>query len=319
MRRIFITGGFGFIGSWLARKALEAGDRVGLVDCLENYGCVPEPVFSRNLDLRRRWLEPCTIFHTNLLEREHLVSALEQFQPTHIVHLASNPLANQIEQDPTLGFNSIYHSTFNILQAMTTVKPKHFIYVSSSMVYGNFLAPEVSEESDLTPVNYYGLFKKQGEELTKAFCRQSGTAYTIIRPASVYGTTDNNARVLYRFIHSAATLKTITVYDESEYLDFTHVDDLSDGIYKAIVRPQAENETFNLTFGRARPVIEAAGLIKSYFPNTEIQVTRQQRSGPRRGTLDIRKAREHLGFEPKTSLEAGLDSYIEDLRRMEVI
>jgi nucleoside-diphosphate-sugar epimerase len=98
--------------------------------------------------------------------------------------------------------------------------------------------------------------------------------------------------------------------DGSDALDFTYIGDLVQGLVLCIAKPEARNQTFNLTFGGARSLNQMAEIIKAEFPEIVIKYQPRDQLMPERGTLSVDKARQLLGYEPHWPLEKGFVRYI---------
>jgi len=205
------------------------------------------------------------------------------------------------------------NSTQNLLEIMRDIKKKsRLVYVSSSMVYGDFKTPEVDEdEHPKNPKDIYGAFKLAGEIIVSAYSKNYGIEYVTCRPSAVYGPTDTNQRVIQKFIQAALHGQPLILDgDGSMKLDFTQVDDTALAIYLAATTPTASGKVFNVTRGEGRSLKELTDIIKKHLPETTIQHREAPKYMPLRGTLSIARARRELGFEPRVPLEEGVRRYI---------
>jgi nucleoside-diphosphate-sugar epimerase len=194
---------------------------------------------------------------------------------------------------------------------------EQFVFFSSSMVYGNFLTERVAEEHPLEPMGIYGALKVAGEKLVIAYHQVFGLPYTIVRPSALYGPRCVSRRVGQIFIESAINGATLRVDgDGSERLDFTHIDDLVQGILLVLKRPEAKNEIFNLTYGESRAIKDLLELTKEAFPTVRVENVERDHLMPVRGTLSVDKARRLLGYEPVNPVEVGFPKYIEWYREL---
>ena len=190
-------------------------------------------------------------------------------------------------------------------------KIEHFIYFSSSMVYGHFTEAAVTEESTCNPLGIYGALKYGGEKLVIAYNQVFGLPYTIIRPSALYGERCVSRRVGQIFIENALTGKEINIAgDGSDKLDFTYIKDLVKGIELVITKDESLNQVFNLTFGESRSLSAMAEIMRSHFPDLEINYTPKDKLTPDRGTLSIEKAKSMLDYQPQFPLEKGYVDYI---------
>ena len=125
-----------------------------------------------------------------------------------------------------------------------------------------------------------------------------------------------NRRVSQIFIEAAINNKEIFVEGPNEKLDFTYIDDLVDGLILAGTKLKAKNETFNITFGKGRKLINFVNILKKYYPKLKVKIKPKDSSKPSRGTLSINKARNLIGYSPKVSIEIGIRKYLTFLKNL---
>ena len=180
------------------------------------------------------------------------------------------------------------------------------------MVYGNFDGDAVTEARNCEPMGVYGALKLGAEKLVIAYNQVFDLPYTIIRPSALYGERCVSRRVGQAFIENAIRGKNLTVNgDGTDRLDFTYIKDLAQGILLSIVKPEAKNEIFNLTYGSARSINDLARLVLEYFPGLQVVYNPRDALMPERGTLCVEKARRLLGYEPQFPVDKGFVRYIE--------
>jgi nucleoside-diphosphate-sugar epimerase len=225
------------------------------------------------------------------------------------------PLANLAIEQPEEALQAIMTGTMNVLQVARDIPTlKRFVYVSSSMVYGDFVRTPIREDDPKDPKEIYGSIKLSGELITRAFSRLFDIQFSIVRPSAVYGPTDNNRRVLGIFCENALSGKPLIVKGTQQALDFTFVTDIATGIALVTLHEKGAGKAFNVTRGRGRTILEAAEIVARLVPGTRIDVADVDGALPTRGTLDITAARELVGYEPKVDIEEGLGRYIDHLR-----
>jgi nucleoside-diphosphate-sugar epimerase len=236
---------------------------------------------------------------------------LAQEDPQVIVQLAAVSHAGRSNKDP---YSTFDHSLRTLENALDYARghAEQFVYISSSMVYGDFQTEEVNEEHPLNPIGIYGALKVAGEKIVIAYNQVFDLPYTIIRPSALYGPRCVSRRVGQVFIESA--LKETTLHldgDGREKLDFTYIEDLLQGICLAVEEPEAVNQTFNLTYGQARSISDLLTIIREYFPSVRVESVKRDRLMPVRGTLSVEKAKALLGYAPENPIEVGFRKYVE--------
>lgn len=328
-RKIAIIGGAGFIGHNLALALVRERAQVEIVDGLqvnnllsfatENSDAQARGLYLRILNQRLDLLRGAGIpVHVQDARDYHALSRiLSQIKPNVIIHLAAVAHAGRANKDP---FSTFDHSLRTLENALDHGRDniEHFIFLSSSMVYGNFLTTEVDEEHALNPIGIYGALKVAGEKMVIAYQQVFGLPYTIIRPSALYGLRCVSRRVGQIFIESALQWKTLRVDgDGGDRLDFTYIDDLVSGVILAIKEPKARNHIFNMTYGESRSINDLAAIIAQYFPGIAVQYVERDRLMPFRGTLSIKKAKDLLGYSPQNPIELGFPKYIQWYRELD--
>jgi nucleoside-diphosphate-sugar epimerase len=327
-RRVAIIGGGGFIGHNLAMHLQSEGADVHVIDGLEvnnflslmsNKDSVPYPkLMLQVVNERMALLQQSEIpLHVQDARDYHaLCHLLTEINPQVIVHLAAVSHANRSNKNPYFTFDHSLRTLENALD-WSRGRLEHFIFLSSSMVYGNFKTPVVDEETVCEPLGIYGALKYGAEKIIIAYNQVFKLPYTIIRPSALYGERCVSRRVGQIFIENALMGQPIKMSNGgAEALDFTYINDLVDGITKSIENTKSHNEVFNLTYGSARSVADMAEIIQAHFPGIQIQNEERDNLMPERGTLNVDKARRLIGYEPSWSLDVGYPRYIEWYKKM---
>jgi nucleoside-diphosphate-sugar epimerase len=327
-RCVALIGGAGFIGHNLALLLKERGAEVHVLDGLAvnhlgHYAALQDSdqrgLYVRMLLERLDLLTAAGIPLHRVDAREYhaLSHMLNTIAPDTIVHLAAVAHADRSNKDPYSTFDHSLRTLENALDWSRGQDLERFVFLSSSMVYGHFKDPEVSEDHVLDPIGIYGALKLAGEKLTIAYNQVFDLPYTILRPSALYGPRCVSRRVSQAFIESALVGRTLRVDGEGdEKLDFTYVDDVANGIIAAITQPAARNEVFNMTAGKARSLRELVTLVQEHFPEVEVEFVERDVLRPFRGTLSMEKAKRLMDFEPQVELEDGLDRYVSWYRQL---
>ena len=310
MGRALLIGGAGFVGAYLARELLERDEEVVVLDGARSY----LPGGERNAARARAWrhktlLKGATVRSGGPDDGEHLRREVAAVRPDVVVQLANLPVVAVAARDSAAARRAIVGATANVLAATADAAPSaRLVYVSSSMVYGDFVADPQPEDAPLRPREPYGACKLAAEERV----RSSALDWTIVRPSAVYGPGDANGRFLQRLVEAAALERTLELTaDPAARLDFTWVGDLAAGLAQAALSAAASRRAFNITAGRARSLREAIDIVRGLGHEVEVRAREVATLHPRRGTLDIARARSALGYRPRWSLEQGLAAYLE--------
>lgn len=306
-KHVMITGGMGFIGHHLAQHYLHKGFKVTIVDNLDSHINHAKLTKYRMEQVDQKGVDfihsDCNMSFT-IKEKMRF----NTIAPRSIIHLASYPNQAAVARNEYGAASSMIAnvvSTAGLAKQMSA----RYVFVSSSMAYGNFTQSPMPEDGELSPVNLYGMLKLHGEEIAKL----SNGNTVVVRPSAVYGPGDNANRVLGHWIKAALNNDTIVVDDPTALLDFTYVLDAVAGIAAAEEHGSTQH-AYNITRGQGRSLGEAALLVRSYTGSKsviEYDMEADRPAGPVRGALDIRKANAHLGYNPKIDLIDGLQRYVQ--------
>ncbi len=319
-KKILLVGGGGFIGHNLALYLKDKNAIPYIVDSLSVnnlYSINKEEVKNKNLYssilnnrveiLNKKGIKSIIKDARN---HEDILKIYQEIDPDIIIHLAAVSHANKSNKDPHSTFDNSLRTLENTLD-FARLKKKHVIYLSSSMVYGNFDGKEVDEDTTCNPIGVYGTLKLSGELIVKAYSSVFDIPYTIIRPSALYGERCVSRRVGQIFIENAIQDLDIEINGSGEEkLDFTYIEDLLQGIYKSCTSQNSINQIFNITYGNSRKLSELAELLKSEFPKVNINYAGRDKFIPERGTLNVSKAKELLDYAPQFNLEKGYIKYI---------
>ena len=318
MKTALVTGGLGFIGSNLVKILLK---RKIISRCiiLDSFTGFINPLKENFSDLRKyRFQEKKNI----VIERGDakdfrlIYKILNLYKPKLIFHTAAIPLSKIENLNANESKIGSVDTTTNILECINFFQNKkkykinRFVYISSSMVYGDFKKNKVSETDKLSPKEIYGTMKLSGEIVTRGLCKFYNIPFTIIRPSAVYGPTDMNNRVSQIFIERAQKGQTIKIQGKDEKLDFTFVEDLANGCILAATNKNGVNETFNITYGKAETLYKFVMILSKHFKKLKYKIEKRDSFRPKRGTLSINKAKRLLNYKPIYNLEKGIKKYL---------
>jgi nucleoside-diphosphate-sugar epimerase len=315
-RTILVTGGLGLIGHNVVARLESLGHSVVITDTQTNYGIVPQEELDYLMAERRKKIVTDRIFRIDIADHDGIDWLVVKHQLDTIIHMASFPRQKVVNANPQLGSRSMSEGLLNLLEASKKHQVRKFLYISSSMVYGDF-TDDVSETTECRPQGQYGIMKLAGEWLVRDYTRSSGIAHTIIRPSAVYGPLDVEDRVIAKFMLTAMRGGTLNVNGAGETLDFTYVDDVADGIVAAALSSNTNNKTYNITKSHSRSLLDAANLAVKIAGRGTIEVRDRDADFPSRGALNIDAARRDFGYFPQVDVEEGFQAYYEWLNNSE--
>jgi len=308
---ILVTGGCGFIGHNVVQTLEQLKHTVAVVDNKTTYGIIPQAEIDYLLSERLKKINSAV--HTTSIENAYAVElAVKKHTPNVIVHMASFPRQKVVNSNPAWGSRTMMEGLFNLLESAKKHQVRRFVYISSSMVYGNF-DNDVVESAVCNPEGQYGIMKLAGEWLVKDYARRTGMEVVIVRPSAVYGPLDVEDRVVAKFMLTAMRGGELSVNGPDEALDFTYVTDLAAGIVQAALSDSAPGNTYNLTRSQSVTLLEAAKTIVDIVGSGTIRVNDRDLNFPSRGSLNIDAARRDLNFNPTVNVAEGFERYYESL------
>ena len=283
-KKVLIIGGSGFIGHNLAIYLNNRNFEVTVVDSLG---------VNNFLSLKKQKIQNKKFYLQTLNQRQDLLKKnninliiedarnypsvtriIEKFKPNYLIHLAAVAHANVSNKDPYSTFDHSMRTLENTLDACRSQKfIDRFIYLSSSMVYGQFKKKIVTEKEICNPLGIYAALKFGSEKLVEGYNQVFGLPYTIIRPSALYGQRCISGRVVQKFIEAALKGEKLNVVgDGKEFLDFTYIEDFMQGIFLSMTKRKSLNETFNITYGKSRSLIELVNIIKDNITTVKITI-----------------------------------------------
>lgn len=321
-KRIILIGGAGFIGHHLATALCKKGAEVFVIDSLQvnnllyfvsgNANIANRNLYvniiNQRLELLRDAKVPLQV--QDARDYHALSRMMGEIAPQIVIHLAAVAHADRSNKDP---YSTFDHSLRTLENALDSCRGtiEHFVFFSSSMVYGNFKTGYVDEETIAEPLGIYGALKLAGEKIVIAYNQVFDLPYTIIRPSALYGERCVSRRVGQIFIENAIRGLEVKISgDGSDRLDFTYIGDLVNGVEKVLESEKAKGEIFNITFGESRSISEMAGILEQHFPDIKISYLPKDKLMPSRGTLSVEKAKALIGYQPQYPLEKGFVDYI---------
>ena len=307
--KFLVTGGAGFIGHNVVHILERQGHECIVIDTCTDYGFVPKEELTYLIDNRLKRINT-QIRKIDIREGVFVDTVFKTYRPDVVIHMASFPRQKVVEQNPLLASDVMSTGLINLLEASKKHSIKKFVYISSSMVYGNF-ETDVDETAQCNPIGQYGIMKFMGEKLVEDYSRRGCFDHVAIRPSAVYGEWDVEDRVVSKFMTKAMRGETLKVNGPDEVLDFTYVEDTAIGIVLAATKDIANGNIYNITRSEQRQwnLKDAAELAIKIAGQGSLEVAPRDLSFPKRGRLDISRAVRELGYTPKINVEQGFQRY----------
>lgn len=306
--RVLISGGAGFIGFHLARRLLSEQCDVALVD---NFNHFYDPDIKRQNVRDLQSIGPASLYELDILDRERLRRAFDEFRPETVVHLAAWAGVRPSLEKPELYARVNVTGTVNMLDFAKEFKVKRFIFASSSSVYGGSDRVPFSEDDPVDrPISPYAATKRAGELLCYTYSHDFGMNITCLRLFTVYGPRQRPEMAIHKFAQCIWDGQPIPVYgDGQSKRDYTYVDDIVSGIACAI-RVNPRYAILNLGESRTVTLVDLIShLEKELGRKAQLQFLPEQPGDMVITYADISRARRVLAYDPQTPIELGIRKF----------
>jgi len=310
MKKIFITGCLGFIGSHLSEYFLKKGYLVFGIDDLSNKYSSKLYQFTLNSLKKSKEFRFKKI---SILDTDTVNLFISQIKPDYFIHCAAKVGVRDSVDNPGLYYNINVKGTKNLLDAILKNDPKtKTILFSSSSVYGDNKIP-FSENMKPKPLSPYGISKYQMEKLARQYVVKHNLNLVIIRAFSVFGPRGRVDMLPFLLFKHNLTGKPFTIFgtNENNLRDWTYIDDFVEGINKIIQKWPKDFEVFNIGHGQSIGIEDFVkyylSFLKKYSKNN-LKIIHKPRKGIESSVTlaDISKAEKMIGFTPKVSWKEGL-------------
>jgi UDP-glucuronate 4-epimerase len=312
--KILVTGGAGFIGSHVMERLAVVGHEVCSVDNFNDYY---DPAIKRkNIAAIKRQF-PVVSYEMDIREKERLRQVFRENHFDAVIHLAAMAGVRPSIQNPAYYYDVNITGTVNLLDLIKEAQIKHFIFASSSSVYGNNKKVPFSEKDFVDhPISPYAATKKSGELLCHTYHHLYDINTVCLRFFTVYGPRQRPDLAIHKFMKKIINNETIPVYgDGSSKRDYTYIDDIVTGIVKSLDF-MCENdgcfEVFNLGESRTISLSEMIETIERVTgKQAKIERLPMQPGDVKITYADITKARKMLEYEPSMDFEEGIRRFYE--------
>lgn len=305
--KIFLTGCAGFIGFHTAMRLLDRGDEVVGLDNLSPYY---DPTLKEKRLSMLEGRKGFTFHRGDILDRDMVSKCMTGAD--RVLHLAALAGVRYAFEHPDEYIDINIRGFFNVLDEVRKQKIPGLIYASSSSVYGgNTKLPSSEQDRTDDQLSLYGMNKKDNELMAHTYHSLYGTHVTGLRFFTVYGPWGRPDMALFLFTDALLHDRTLQIFGEGKMQrDFTFVEDIVSGIVASIDKNYPE-EIFNLGCGRKEELMDYVKMVEQSCGKEAKKDFLPMQPGDTRASLaDISRAKEKLGYEPKTTIREGVPQFV---------
>ncbi|MFQ2414560.1 NAD-dependent epimerase [Aeromonas caviae] len=322
--KYLVTGAAGFIGFHVARRLCGDGHQVVGIDNLNDYYAVSLK------EARLALLTPLPGFrfeHLDLADRAAMASLFAREQFDRVIHLGAQAGVRYSLDNPFAYADSNLTGHLTVLEGCRQTRVQHLVYASSSSVYGlNEQMPFKPSDGADHPVSLYAASKKAGELMAHSYSHLYGLPTTGLRFFTVYGPWGRPDMALFKFVHAILNGDPIDLYNQGQLSrDFTHVDDIVEGIVRISDSPPAGDahwqgapdaspapyRLFNIGNGSPVRLLDFVNAIESALGKRAIRNMLPMQPGDVLATwADTRSLFDATGYRPRIGLKEGVDSFV---------
>ncbi|MBL8014025.1 MAG: GDP-mannose 4,6-dehydratase [Candidatus Omnitrophica bacterium] len=309
MKYVFLAGAAGFIGARMAQVLLAHGYKVTGVDNLNAYYDVAVKKYRLAQLKEHRGFE---FYPVDIEHRDALARLFKRFKYDAVINLAARAGVRYSLIDPHVYFSTNALGTLNLLELCQKNRIKKFVLASTSSLYAGQKMPFKEDLPVNTPISPYAASKKAAEMTCYTYHYHYGIDISILRYFTVYGPAGRPDMSVFRFIKWIDEGVPLDIYgDGLQARDFTYIDDIVDGTFKALkkvgfevinlgggAKPYTLNETIRLI---EKAMGKKARRKKLVFPKADMKAT----------WADISKARNVLGWQPTIDVQEGIRRTVE--------
>jgi len=306
---ILVTGAAGFIGSSVVGALLAKGEEV---IGLDNFNDYYSPL------RKRKNIQPFldddnfTMLELDFRDRANIDALFQKRQITAVIHLGAMANVRKSVEDPYSYIDNNVLGTTNLLEAASKAKVKHFVFASTSSVYGKREnVPFFESDSTDHPLAPYPASKKAGECLGHAYFNMHQLNFTALRFFNVYGPKGRPDMMPYKVLKALLKDEEIILYNNGEMSrDWTFIEDIVAGILAALVRPDGY-QIYNLGRGEPFKMTQFITIAENLLnKKAKIRAVPAPISEPLITFASVKRANEKLGFNPQVSLPEGMARFL---------
>ena len=316
MATIMITGGSGFLGTYVTRSLAERGDRVVIFDAVG-----PAPVLAA---LTAPFEQQIIYVRGQILDLAGLLRAVQQHKVERIFHAAALYDPPYSLDEPAITFQVNVTGTINVLEAARLLGVQRVVQSSSIAVYAPRQYEPINEQHPISlpsagnPLGPYGASKAAAEIVGLTYYTTNDIDFVALRNSAIYGHGMRYPMYIKPMVeNSVRGLPTRFATGGDMRRDYTHVKDITQAVIKALDVPASAltQRVFNIGSGSMHSAAQVAETVCAVIPNADIEIGMglsdlEQNDMRARGMLDLSASRQQLRYEPQYTLEAGIRDYV---------
>ena len=310
---ILITGVAGFIGYHVADRILKHYKKVIGIDNLNNY-------YDTNLkkdrlqNLKKKYKKKFQFIKLDIKNRKKIDNLFKKYKIQIVIHLAAQAGVRYSIYKPSVYLESNINGFYNVIEAAKNHKIKHFIFASSSSVYGDQKIYPIKETDDTSkPLSFYAATKKTNEILSHSYSKIYKLNVTCLRLFTVYGPYGRPDMAPYKFTKSAFEKKNISIFNKGKHeRDFTYVTDVSNAVYRLInKRPKNYFQTINVCSSKTIKLMEFIKLVEKITKKKIIKRYLKKQKGDVVKTYgQNNKLKKITGINKFVSIKDGMQKFV---------
>jgi len=305
---IIVTGSLGLICFTACKFFLKKGFKVIGIDNIDDY--YDTKIKYQRLKILNKF-EKFKFHKTNIQDHKKLDIIFKKNKINCVIHLAAQAGVRYSIKNPKKYLDSNINGFFNILELSKKYKIKKLIFASSSSVYGENTKFPLKENNQINPKNFYGLTKKNNEEMAKIYSNLYNMNICGLRFFTVYGEWGRPDMFMMKYLHSK---KSFDLYNKGEhYRDFTYIKDVIEIILKIIKSSQKGFQLFNICSNDPIKITKVIKIINKHINKSKLRINRLglQKADVIKTHGDNSKLIKEIKFKKFTALNIGLKNLIE--------
>ena len=311
--KILLTGCAGFIGYHVALKLIDQKHKVIGIDSLNAYYELNLKKYRlKNLKINKKFI----FIRDSLKDTNKIKKIIRKYKIDKVVHLAAQPGVRYSLINPKSYVDNNLLCFFNIMEACRLCNIKHFIYASSSSVYGLNKSVKFNEqEKTEEPAQLYAATKKSNEVMAEAYSNLFKLKFTGLRFFSVYGPAGRPDMAIYLFTKKIFENQEIKVFNYGNHArDFTYIDDVVNAVYKIIsknLKKKKLHQIYNIASGKSEKLSKLIHIIeKRLGKKAKKNFLPIQKGDIIKTSADITKIKKDYKYQPSISIDVGLTKFI---------